>query len=125
MIGGVDARYLVFRNGDQIFGQGRLVRTGDGDWFDPPLPVAAIYYRDGPPAPRPSPFSTPVEGADFDAVERRCERDGAVEGYATIYGTWLGNRIRIERQTDEQLDRRIPSWCDPPCPPPPGGCRVA
>lgn len=118
----MDVRSLVFRTGDQIFGWGRLVRTAEGDWFDPPLAVAAIYYRNGPPAPRPSSFGTPAEGADFDAVERRYERDGAVEGYATIYGTWLGDRIRIERQANEPAERRSsPSWSDPPCPPPPGG----
>ncbi|HZC52334.1 MAG TPA: hypothetical protein VE441_07545 [Mycobacterium sp.] len=118
----MDARSYVLAEGESCCGWGRLVRTAEGDWFDPPLPIPAIGYgRDGRPAPRPSKFKTPVEGADFDAVQGRYERGGAIEGYAKIHGTWLGDRIRVSRQTNQPPERRWPTWSDPPCAPPPGG----
>lgn len=118
----MDAQSLVLRASDGCQGWGRLVRDVDGEWFDPPMPVRAIGYLPGQrPAPRASRFKIRVDGADFGAVEHRHERDGAIEGYATIYGTWLGDRIHIGRQTTEQPQRPTRSWSDPPCTPPPGG----
>lgn len=114
-------RSLVFGVGDGIRGWGRLVSDGDGDWFDPPLPVLTVAYLGGPPAPRRSDYAVPVQGADFDAVEHRYERDGAVEGYAMVDGLWLGDRISVHRQTTQRPDRSLPRWSDPPCEPPPGG----
>lgn len=118
----MDAHSLVLIAGEEIRAAGRLVRTGEGDWFDPPLPVRAIGYRPGgAPAPRPSTFAIRIEGADFDHVTTRYERDGCVEGFATVYGVWLEDRIRIDRQTTEHRARWVPAWTDPPCPPPSGG----
>jgi len=118
----VDPRSLVFDVEDEICGWGRLVRTPDGDWFDPPLPIRLIRYGpEGPPPPRRSNHGIPVERADFDAVERRYERDGAIEGYGKIYGVWFGNRISLYRQTNERPEISYPPWSDPPCEPPPGG----
>jgi hypothetical protein len=120
--GFVDAQGYVLIAGEEIRATGRLVRTGERDWFDPPLAQRAIGYGPGgAPAPRPSTFAIPVEGADFARVARRYERDGSIEGYATIYGGWLGDRIRIDHQTDELPDRGFPTWSDPPCPAPPEG----
>lgn len=118
----MDAHRYVLIFGEEVRATGRLVRTGEGDWFDPPLPVPAIGYGPGgAPAPRPSTFAVPVDGADFDHLAYRYERDGSIEGYATVYGTWRADRIRIDRQTDEPLEERSPTWSVPPCPPPPGG----
>jgi len=101
---------------------GRLVRTREGDWFDPPVPTRAVGYGpDGPPPPHQTSYAIPVDAADFDAVEHRYERDGAIEGYAKIYGRWLGNRISVDRQTNETPGRRFSRWSDPPCEPPSGG----
>jgi hypothetical protein len=119
----MDARMLVLDAGTHIRATGRLVRTGAGDWFEPPLPEPAIGYAPGSrPAPRPSKkYAIAVEGADFDHVTQRYERDGSIDGYATIDGVWFQDRIRADRQTDELPAPRHPKWSDPPCPAPPGG----
>lgn len=119
----VDARALVFVTGDEVSGSGRVVHTvDDGDWFDPPLPIPAIGYGPrGRPPPRPSGFGVRVENADFATVEFRYERDGAIEGMTTIFGEWLGDGIRVHRQTNERPELSYPRWSDPPCPPPAGG----
>jgi hypothetical protein len=39
-----------------------------------------------------------VAGADFDAVANRFEKDGLVEGWTAVTGTWSGEQLRIERQ---------------------------
>ena len=120
---GMTVRSLVLRHGDAVSGHGRLVHTPAGDWFDPPLPVDAIGYAGGPPAPQPSVFAIPVEGADFEQVRARYERDGCIEGYATIGGYWLDDRIQITHQdiAIAERDGWPPQWSEPPCPAPPGG----
>ncbi len=112
------ARSLVFDVQDQVRGRGRLVRTREGEWFDPPLLVPLNFNRA---APTPSRYAIPVEGADFDAVGWRREQDGGVEGNATIYGQWLGDRISVHRQTDEPPDPVVLTLVNPPCDAPPGG----
>jgi hypothetical protein len=112
------ARSLVFDVPDQIRGQGRLVRTSDGDWFGPPLAVPLAWNRT---APTPWRYAIPIEGANSDTVKHRHEHDGAVEGNATIYGRWLGDRIRVHRQTAELPEPAVPRWSAPPCPAPSGG----
>jgi hypothetical protein len=112
---GVGARHLVFNDGDQIRGWGQLVRTPDGDWFDPPQMDGLARQQ----PPHPSRYAVPADGADFAALAHRYEDHGAVEGFATVYGTWLGDRIQISRQTDEWPVAVIsPRWDHPPCPPP-------
>lgn len=39
-----------------------------------------------------------VAGADFDTVAGRFEKDGMVEGRATVTGTWSAGQLRAERQ---------------------------
>jgi hypothetical protein len=95
------ARSLVLNVSDTIRGRGRLVRTPTGDWFDPPLPVALAAGGRGRPVRAPSQYAIPVDGADFDAVARRVERDGIVEGHAGLVGRWLGDRIRVHHQSIE------------------------
>ena len=118
-------RSLLFGPGDAIRGHGRLVRTSAGDWFDPPLVVPLIGYAPGQePAPTPSPYAVRAVGADVDDVLGRFERDGAVEGFATVHGVWLGDGIEVHRQTLESPEWRDPRRRTPPCPPPEGGWPV-
>lgn len=122
---GVTVRSQLFVSGDAIRGRGRLVRTSEGDWFDPPVPVPTIGYRPGyEPAPAPSSHAIRVVGADLDDVLHRFEHDGAVEGIATVHGTWLGDGIEIHRQTHEPPALPVRRWRIPPCPAPDGGWPV-
>jgi hypothetical protein len=82
---------------------------------------AVGYGPGGAPAPLPSEFAIPVDGADFVHLAHRYDRDGSIEGLTTVYGVWRGDRVRIDRQTDEPLEPSSPIWSDPPCAPPPGG----
>jgi hypothetical protein len=120
--GRMDFAALIIHEGDRVSASGRLVRDGTGDWFEPPVPVAATgsLFRSVRPAWR---GSVRIIGADFSAeLTHRFERDGAVEGYATVTGTWAADRLHVERQ-DLYVPRHpeIPDWTVPPCPPPPGG----
>lgn len=117
----MDVRSLIFDVSDEIHGWGRLLRAPDGDWFDPPLPVTMVGNARGRPLPPPSGYAIPIEGADFDAVEFRTERDGVIEGHATIVGRWLGNRIEVHHQSVRRPEHPVPLWSDPPCQAPPGG----
>ena len=116
-------RSLVLGRSDDVYGNGRLVHTPEGDWFDPPLPVPAIAHADGPPAPQPSRLAISVEGADFNALRARYERDGCIEGFAAIQGVWLDDKIQITEQNAEiqRSDAWQPRWTEPSCPAPPGG----
>lgn len=90
--------------------------------LDPPLAVPAVGYANGRPVRDPSHHAVPVDRADFQAVTRRYERDGRVEGWATVTGEWLDPAIRIDEQSTQPAPRRdVPSWTVPPCPPPLSG----
>src|SRR5690348_2089710 len=85
--GHVDADGLIVREGVRAAATGRLVRNDLGEWFEPALPIA------GPEGPerRVRPVwkgAVRVAGADFGAVAARFEKDGLVEGWATVTGTW-------------------------------------
>ena len=84
----MDFASLIIREGDRVTASGRLVRNETGDWFESPVPVTANFslFRSVRP---PWPGSVPIVGADFGAeLTGRFERDGAVEGSATLTGTW-------------------------------------
>lgn len=115
------ARSLVFGVSDTIRGWGRLVRTPEGDWFDPPLPVALVAGGRSRSVRPPSQYAIPVEGADFDAVAFKVERDGVVEGQAGLIGRWLGDHIRVHQQSTDLPGRPLPEWVTPPCPAPAAG----
>jgi hypothetical protein len=117
----MDIDGLIVREGDRATATGRLVRDDLGDWFEPALPMA----EPGGLERRVRPVwkgAVRVAGAYFDAVAGRFERDGSVEGWATVTGTWSGEQLRVERQ-----DAPVPGlaaqarWVTPPCPPPEGG----
>lgn len=118
----MDVDALVVRDGDRVRAAGRLVRDSQGDWFEPSLPVAGpggvergvrCVWRAG---------AVRVVGADFDAVNNRFERGGAVEGWALVAGTWSGGQLHVEQQTAPTPHGAWrPRWVTPPCPPPPRG----
>jgi len=118
----MDFAALIIREGDRVSASGRLVRDGTGDWFEPPIPVAATgsLYRGIRPTWR---GSVRIVGADFGAeLWDRFERDGVVEGHATLTGVWTAGRLRVERQDlYAPQPPEIPDWTVPPCPPPTGG----
>jgi hypothetical protein len=118
----MDVAALVLTDGDGVSAWGRLVRDDRGDWFEPPLPRTLVLFKD-PPVRPPWRGAVPVTGADFDDVEDRRERDGMLEGWATLTGTWSAGELRAERKEaggPAEADR-FPSWDVPPCPPPDGG----
>lgn len=93
----MDADGLVVRDGDRAAATGRLVRNDRGDWFEPALPVAGPAGLER----RIRPVWTGavrVAGADFGDVAARFEKDGSVEGWAAVTGTWSGEQLRVERQ---------------------------
>ena len=107
----------MVREGDRVAATGRLVRNDLGDWFEPALWIA----EPGGLERRVRPVwrgAVRVAGADFDAVARRFEKDGLVEGWAAVTGTWSGEQLRAERQ---DAPVRTPAahtrWAKPPCPP--------
>jgi hypothetical protein len=120
----VDADGLVVREGDQVVATGRLVRNDRGDWLEP----AGWSWGQAGLERRVRPVwrgAVRVAGADFDAVARRFEKDGLVEGWATVTGIWSGEQIRAERQdTPVRTPAAHPQWGAPPCPPPPDGWPV-
>jgi hypothetical protein len=112
----MDVDGLVLREGDLVAATGRLVRNDLGDWFEPALPIAAA----GGLGRRVRPVwrgAVRVAGADFDAVAGRFEKDGKVEGWATITGTWAGEQLRVERQdVPVQAPTAHARWVSPPRP---------
>jgi hypothetical protein len=118
----MDIDALVVREGDRVRASGRLVRTSQGDWFQPALLIAEPGGL--PPRVRPvwSKGAVRVIGADFDTVSHRFEDDTAVEGWALVTGLWSGGQLTIERQAPP-APHAYPRtrWVIPPCPPPPGG----
>lgn len=118
----MDFAALIIREGDRLSASGRLVRDDTGDWFEPPVPIAATgsLSRGVRPAWR---GSVRIVGADFSVeLTHRFERDGAVEGHATVTGVWAAGRLRVERQDLYAPQHpKIPDWTLPPCPPPEGG----
>ena len=120
----MDFASVIIREGDRVTASGRVVRADTGDWFEPPMLVHGVggLFRSVRPAWR---GSIRIVGADFDdelKLSRRFERDGAVEGYATLTGVWAANRLQVEHQAlPVRRHPAIPGWTTPPCPPPQGG----
>jgi hypothetical protein len=121
----MDAGDLAVGDGDRAVATGRLVRDERGDWFEPPVWIAEPG-RAGDSERRIRPVSksaVKVAGADFDTVAGRFEKDGVVEGWATVTGTWSGGQLRAGRQAPPapRPPQGLALWVTPPCPPPGGG----
>src|SRR5260370_23865726 len=118
----MDVDALVVRAGDRVRAWGRLVRNSQGDWFQPDLPVAEPGGLERGVRPVWQAGAVRVVGAHFGAVTDRFERDGAVEGWALLTGTWSGGQLAVEQQTaPPPRSAPRPRWGVPPCPPPPQG----
>lgn len=116
----MDPGALVLRDGDRVEAWGRLLQTPPGTFFEPPLPVRLAATTDVMP---PSRFAVPVVGADLDDVEMRRDDGERVEGYATVRGRWLHDRLLVDTQAPRR-PRELgsgPEWVEPPCAPPPEG----
>jgi hypothetical protein len=114
----VSSGELVLAVGDRVEAWGRLIAHAAGDvWFEPPMPIPAVLC-DPPLTPAANPgLAVPVRGADFALVDDRYERDGAVEGWASITGSWQGEAgIAVTNQSTIRPDpiRRTPTWDKPP-----------
>jgi hypothetical protein len=117
----MDFASLVVREGDRVTASGRLLREETGDWFEPPMPVA---LPGGVPRSVRAAWhgAVRIAGADFGELSDRFERDGAVEGFATLTGIWLATHLRVEAQAlPEHQPHESPRWQMPPCPAPEGG----
>jgi hypothetical protein len=90
----MDWNALVLRAGDPVRAFGRLVRSGDGDWFEGPVPIPLIMTR----AIRAPRHAVPLIGASFTELAGRNEYDGVVEGTAIVTGTWTGTALQVEQQ---------------------------
>lgn len=115
----------VLADGDVVGASGRLVRVpGRPVQFCPPLPVAAVGYAAGKePAPAGCDgYGVDVVGAHLTDLDQRREKDGAVEGWATLRGTYRDGTLTVIDQKPPMPDRTsIPDWSRPPCPRPDGG----
>jgi hypothetical protein len=117
----MDFAALIVRDGDRVTASGRLVRNETGDWFEPPLPVPLI----GGVPRRVRPVwrgAVRVAGANFEELTNRFEDDGAIEGFATLTGTWSAGQLTTQRQAiPEHEQGRWPRGVTPPYPAPAGG----
>jgi hypothetical protein len=118
----MDVDTLVVREGDRVRATGRLLRNSQGDWFQPALPVAEPGGLERRVRPVWRQGAIRVTGADFEEVSNRFERDGEVEGWATVTGSWSGEQLEVEQQAaPSPRSASWPRWVTPPCPPPAGG----
>ena len=114
---------FVLSDGCRAAASGRVVIADGQAWFDPPLPVPAIYYPPGTePPPRPSGLGVRVMGVDLGRLVRRREKQEAIEGWAYLEGIWTQHQLDVL----DQQPPRPPSLDDvdlshPPCRPPSGG----
>jgi hypothetical protein len=120
----MDFDALVLRDGERVTASGRLLRDVTGDWFEPPMWIAAP--GEWPPRRRIRLAwrgAVGVAGANFDEVSSRFEHDGAIEGFATVTGTWRHDHLRAEEQTSNggNYSHQRTRWVTPPCPAPEGG----
>ncbi|MCU1623918.1 MAG: hypothetical protein JWL79_2763 [Frankiales bacterium] len=74
------------------------------------------------PAPAWCDLGIDVQGVDLAVLDDRFEKDGAVEGYATLTGHLEGDVLVVTKQ-EPRRDEPQPSVSIAPCTPPPGGWR--
>ena len=119
----VDVSDLVLKPSDRCRAFGRLVSVGDVVTFEPPLGRLLPAHPAGQePAPQASALGMPITGIDLTDVLDRHEKDGAIEGWATVECIWSADTLQaIEQRAERPTVVQHPSWTEPPCPPPADG----
>lgn len=112
---------MVLRSNDPVLASGRVLRTGTGDWFEPPL-ASALRRRAKEGIRSAWRGAVRIDGVNFDKLGNIVEVDGWVAAYAKIKGIWLGDRVTVEQQeTATGPWRRHHRYTAPPCGEPAGG----
>lgn len=113
----------VVRDGDRVTGASRIVQLpGQPARFCGSEFTTDVGYAPGEePAPYDCPNGVPLEGVDLDRLADRRRSGGAVEGWATITGTWRAGTITVEEQDDPPPLGEFGLRQEPPCPAPEGG----
>ena len=117
-------RPQVVRDGTQVTATGQVVAVpGRAVRFCAPVGGGDIGYAPGQePAPRYCELGIDAEGVDLAALADRREKDGAVEGYATLTGTFRDGTLVVERQEQPAPPRPFAEEHEPPpCDAPDGG----
>lgn len=113
----------MLRDGDAVETAGRVVAVAGEVRFEPRLPRHLPYYPPGAaPAPTISGLGVFARGVDLSSLQDRFDKDGALEGFATLHGWWDAGVVQVTEQGPPQwaVDR-YQQWGDPPCPAPTGG----
>ncbi len=100
---------------------GRVVHVPGGGPVRFCAPVMEAFGAiNGPRIAKACDLGVDVTGVDLDTLTDRYERDGAVEGYATLVGHLDGEVLVVTRQSARTPEPERENL-DPPCSPPPGG----
>jgi hypothetical protein len=118
-----DLASVVVRDGTRVTGVGSVVAVpGRAVRFCAPVARDSIGYAPGhEPAPEYCPLGVDVEGADMAALQDRREKHGAVEGYATLTGTYRDGTLVVEQQEPPTAATGGAAAGSSPCPAPEGG----
>ena len=114
----------VVRDGMRVTATGSVVAVpGRPVRFCAPVVRALIGYAPGQePAPEYCELGVDAEGVDLAQLRDRREKDGAVEGGATLTGTYRDGTLIVEQQeVPPPPSPAEESREEPPCPAPDGG----
>jgi hypothetical protein len=115
----------VVRDGTRVTATGRVVQVPDRPTrFCAPVAEASVGYAPGmEPPPAYCDFGVNLTGADLAGLTNRREKEGAVEGWATITGTYADGTVTVETQEPAPATGSQPAThnVQPPCDEPPGG----
>lgn len=117
-------RSQVVRDGTRVAGTASVVAVpGRAVRFCAPVARADIGYAPGQePAPQYCDLGVDAERVDLTALAERREKDGAIEGLATLTGTYRGGRLVVEQQEQPSSPTRSDRFSGPPpCEAPEGG----
>lgn len=116
----------VVRDGDRVTASGRVVQVpGSEPRFCAPESIAGVGYAPGQePPPQRCALGVDLVGVDLATLAERREKQGAVEGRATLTGTYDDGVLTVEQQSPPPPPQTVgPPFeaQDPPCPDPEGG----
>lgn len=114
----------VVRDGTRVTGTGFVVSVPDRPVrFCAPVARELIGYAPGQePPPRYCELGVDVEGVDLADLADRREKAGAVEGVATLTGTYRDGTLVVEQQDRPAEPARVEQQpASPPCEAPEGG----